>query len=242
MPSLLNPYRYSSAPPAYTHANLIRRYAADAITGLSDGNAVAARFIDQVGGSNAMGNATGANQPIYKTNIKNGLPVVRFDTTDWTEDFGVGIGSSGITIAIARELDTTAGTTVQAWNGTTGSGGGPLIISGNKSAYARAVAIDQDGAATTNWERWILCLSTVGGAGSTRLFVNGVKVVNTTTTMFTPASGSTIRFGASDGASQVFGTPNQLSGGMDLGEGLFFDASLNDADAAGLDSYLSRWT
>lgn len=54
---------------------------ADAITGLSDSDPVST-WSDQSGNSNDATQATGANQPLYKTNIVNGKPVVRFDNTN----------------------------------------------------------------------------------------------------------------------------------------------------------------
>lgn len=51
---------------------------ADALTGLSDGNAVSS-FTDQSGNGNHLVQATGGSQPIYKTGIINSLPVLRMD-------------------------------------------------------------------------------------------------------------------------------------------------------------------
>lgn len=56
-------------------------YKADAITGLSDGSAVSA-WSDNSGNSNNFSQATPTNQPLYKTNIINGKPVLRFDGTN----------------------------------------------------------------------------------------------------------------------------------------------------------------
>lgn len=52
--------------------------AADRLTGLADGAAVAS-WTDMSGNGNHAVQATGANQPIYKTGIVQGRPVVRFD-------------------------------------------------------------------------------------------------------------------------------------------------------------------
>lgn len=53
-------------------------YDASAITGLSDGAAVAS-WSDRSGNSRTLTQATGGAQPLYKANILNGLPVVRMD-------------------------------------------------------------------------------------------------------------------------------------------------------------------
>lgn len=52
--------------------------AADKITGLVDGAAVSS-WSDASGNGNTAAQATGANQPVYKTGIISGMPVVRFD-------------------------------------------------------------------------------------------------------------------------------------------------------------------
>jgi hypothetical protein len=52
---------------------------ADAITGLADGAAVAS-WLDSSGNARHAVQATGALKPLYKVNIINGLPVVRFNS------------------------------------------------------------------------------------------------------------------------------------------------------------------
>lgn len=58
---------------------------ASQITGLNDGDAVA-QWNDLSGNANHMLQATSSKQPLYKTGVKNNLPVVRFDgSDDWME-------------------------------------------------------------------------------------------------------------------------------------------------------------
>lgn len=57
------------------------QHKADAITGLSDGNQVAS-WTDSSGNAKHAANATSGEQPTYQTNEINGMPVVRFDSTD----------------------------------------------------------------------------------------------------------------------------------------------------------------
>lgn len=54
---------------------------ASAITGLNNNDAVAS-WTDSSGNSQTITQGTGAAQPIYKTAIQNGRPVVRFDGVD----------------------------------------------------------------------------------------------------------------------------------------------------------------
>jgi hypothetical protein len=55
---------------------------ADALSGLLDGEAVAS-WPDATGNGEIATQLTAANQPQYRINTQNGLPVVRFDGDDW---------------------------------------------------------------------------------------------------------------------------------------------------------------
>jgi hypothetical protein len=72
---------------------------ADAITGLSDGQALAS-WTDLSGQNNHATQGTGSRQPLYKTNALNGLPVVRFDGVD---DF---LGGAGLSTFISASAAT----------------------------------------------------------------------------------------------------------------------------------------
>ena len=58
--------------------NLAGWYKADAITGLSDGDAVDS-WVDSSGNGNTLTQSTSGAKPSYETNEVNSLPVVRFD-------------------------------------------------------------------------------------------------------------------------------------------------------------------
>jgi hypothetical protein len=235
--------------PSYTHANLAGHWDADQISGRADGDPIGDHntypWTDIIAGGapingNNMGNLNSANRPVYKTNIRNGHPVVRFDTTDWLE--ATGRFSSTQTLAIAAKLATASGSTVQIWNGqgSPSTGGSNIVLSGNRGVYVRGVAVPTDGAATTNWERWIC----VFGAGSTKLYINGTQVVSTSDDMNTTTNtvNTTARLGGSDGGNQSSGGPDIMSGGMDLGEAMIFTAALDTTDVAALDTYLAgKW-
>ena len=80
---LMSPYRFATStiflPTDITGCELW--LPADYITGLVDGDAVTT-WSDQSGLSNDVTQATASYKPLYKTNIVNGEPVVRFDATD----------------------------------------------------------------------------------------------------------------------------------------------------------------
>jgi hypothetical protein len=62
-------------------SNLVGWWPAYGITGLSDDDVVGT-FPDQSGNGRNLTQATAAKKPLYKTNVKNGYPTVRFDGSD----------------------------------------------------------------------------------------------------------------------------------------------------------------
>lgn len=73
-----------SLPSAFNPASIAGiklHLKADAIAGLTDGQAVSSWPDSSGNGFNAT-QGSGSYQPIYKTNIKNGMPIVRFDGAD----------------------------------------------------------------------------------------------------------------------------------------------------------------
>ena len=73
------PQRAVDWTPSFLPAgNLAGWYKADAITGLSDGDAVDS-WVDSSGNGNTLTQSTSGAKPSYETNELNSLPVVRFD-------------------------------------------------------------------------------------------------------------------------------------------------------------------
>lgn len=75
-----NLYTPTGADPS-TITGLVSWHKADAITGLTDGQAVAT-WSGSSPTTNDLTQATGTKQPLYKTGIINSLPTVRFDGVD----------------------------------------------------------------------------------------------------------------------------------------------------------------
>jgi hypothetical protein len=73
--------RGSAAFDPTAYGTVVAWYKADAITGKVDGDALSAWNDSSAAGHN-LAQATGSKQPLYKTGIQNGLPVVRFDGVD----------------------------------------------------------------------------------------------------------------------------------------------------------------
>lgn len=67
-----------SGPTLTITSGLIARWESDNITGLNDGDAVAS-WPDTSGSSRTAAQGTGANKPLFKTNIFGTKPAVRFD-------------------------------------------------------------------------------------------------------------------------------------------------------------------
>jgi hypothetical protein len=73
---------------------------ADAITPVSDGTALSSWPDSSSSGNNAV-QATGADQPLYKTAVQNGLPIVRFNgTTDLMTGADPVLGTTGFTLTL----------------------------------------------------------------------------------------------------------------------------------------------
>jgi hypothetical protein len=62
-------------------SNLVGWWPAYGITGLSDDDVIGT-FPDQSGNGNDLTQATAGKKPLYKVNVKNGYPTVRFDGAD----------------------------------------------------------------------------------------------------------------------------------------------------------------
>lgn len=118
--------------------NLALWLKADAITGLTDGQAVATWNDSSGNGRNAT-QATGSAQPLYKTNIVNGKPVVRFDgNSDYLE------GTWNLTLTAETVF------VVFSYTGTAYARAWTQSDAGNDNAVAGYVPTIRD-ASTTSW-------------------------------------------------------------------------------------------
>lgn len=219
---------------SYPHPNLTGQWDATKITGLNDGDPVPT-WTDLAGVSD-MAQATSGNRPTYKVNIRNSLPIVRFDFNDWM-DSALRSGSA-VTLALAFASASTGPTFGQMWSGSNSKGIGPVISAGAFQVYVRGVSVDNSNVfSNTSWQRHIICAA----SGDMRYYINGVnKITNAHSWIPGTAPGYT-RLGGTDGSNSP-PTPD-FFGSMDLGEALIFNAALNSTDVAAVDAYLStaKW-
>ena len=158
---------------------------ADAITGLADNDPVAA-WNDSSGNSNNATQGTGANRPLYKVGIVNGLPVVRFDNVNDGLDTPNNVfGSNPISLFCVYSAITGAGTR-RALNGRDGG----FAMGADNANY-----ILFNGA----------FIATAGGV------VNGVFVLGTY--IHNGSNGQFWIDGASVGSNAQVGAPGRLSCG-----------------------------
>lgn len=162
-------------------------------------------------------------KPTYKTGIKNGQPVLRFDGGDKIQGAIASVAQPMTVFAVA--VDSVAGA-VTRFMMETDTGGGRIAVlnsGGNKSIFAGSLLAD--GAADTNWNIWT---GLFNGASSV-LWINGISV----------ASGDA---GASaTGAAIALG--ERVTGGSrfigDIAEFLIYAANLSTADKNQVAAYLS---
>jgi hypothetical protein len=115
--SLLSPLVIApnAAPAAIidpsTIAGMKLRLDANAITGLSDNQAVATWNDTSGNGLNAT-QSTGSFQPLYKTSIMNGKPVVRFDGSNDRMNEGLGLLGAQTWFVVCKQNNTSGNQTV----------------------------------------------------------------------------------------------------------------------------------
>ena len=206
---------------------------ADSITGLADGTQVDTWSDSSSNGRNAT--QTGAGRPTFKTNILNGLPVVRFDGGDHMIISSYTHGSKFAIFAVVIENSTT-GTQYVFEQGTSSSQQVYLWKDGSQVMYFGY----HDG---TTWRDYTKTWSpTVGVAyildGGTGATNNVVGISGTTDS--TPAR-TGYPVSASQGAN--IGRSFSLSSGYfngDIAEIIIYNADLSIVERALVRNYLSR--
>ncbi len=188
---------------------------ADAITGLNDGDAISS-WVDSSGLSNNATQATGTKQPLYKTNIINGQPVVRFDGTD---DF---LGFTSVTTIRTMFF-------VVKWTGAYNDYA-PLL--GHPTLFNVV-----GGAGDDLFEPTATSTNVLNGTG----YLNGVTT--SPSSMVKPTTMSILSFKTIGNVSAQYVTNDRNAAGRvwrgDFAEIIIYDSALSDTDRGAVETYLA---
>lgn len=199
---------------------------ASTISGLADGAAVSS-WTDLSSGGHTATQATGANQPLYKTSVLSSQPGVRFDgVNDELRLAGVDIQPATATIFIVASKPAV------------GSGTWFILRLGTYAIEARSAALD-------NWGIYVGADVSAGAAiGTSPTRLTTVYRSTTDIDFLTNGSRVTQTSGASTATLQSPGSVGSNGGGfysqVDIGEVLVFTRVLNTAERGQVESYLQR--
>ncbi len=205
-------------------SNLTGWLKADAITGQVDGNAIST-WADSSGSGNDASQATGANQPIYKTSILNSKPVLRFDGTDDRMTMTLS-PSNPFTIMVvycARLADSSGRRAV--------AGSNNWLLGPYSNEHRLFQGAFASGAQAAVVAATFVINETVSTAGTATHFVNGTS----RGTISSPGAPGTIRIGASE--HNAPGTFTEHLDG-DVAEVIVYSKALNSTEQSQIHSYL----
>lgn len=206
---------------------------ADAL-GLSDGAAVSS-WTDSSGNSNPATQSTGGLQPIYKTNIINGLAVVRFNGTDpggtYLRTASVATTSTSYTwCMVSKKTGTISVDSAPFLNGNGNGFGYRISISGDSVRWAahRGVANMNDGTMLVAAFE-LVCVTRTSTGPAIAFYLNGASQTILADGGMNAGSGYTT-VGALDD------TTNEFAG--DIAELIIYDSQLGTTDLNTVTSYL----
>jgi hypothetical protein len=192
----------------------------------SDGDAISS-WTDLSGNGNHAVQATGSKQPLYKTGIQNGLPVVRFDGSDDQLDAPISADAT-VTLFIVAFKRTAAGGSAKVLV----SFGGSWVIYTNTG----------DGAG------WLIYDGFVRSLGSTPTTATLLGAVFNSTASYDPYVNGVVgtNFNPDDGYStqtelRIGGWDSQW-GDYDIGEIILYNSALSSTDREKVENYLMlKW-
>ncbi len=197
---------------------------ASQLTGLSDGNAISS-WTDFSGGSHHAVQASGTRQPLYKTNIQNGKPVVRFDGSNDSIATPSFTFNNPLTVFVVANITVVAATNRFLIDGATDLST-PMTYNGTSSLLAAAPM-----SVTITGGVWHAHCLIVKGANSTLRTDGGSP---STGTHNGNPSGLTIGSEADLSAFTFLGG--------DVAEVLAYNSALSDADRGLVEAYLrAKW-
>ena len=199
----------------------------------SSNNDPVGTWSDQSGGGHDFTQSNGSNKPTFKTNIRNGLPVVRFaDSTAQSLDGGdlSALFSSGASVFAAA-------------NGTNGVNHQMIYEHQNQDSWWQfggagyfgtfrngRLSNTPSSGFSNGWHVWSL---TAASGGAYKVWFDGTNMIN-------QASGWTFQAGN----AHIIGRNRQNSetDNQDIGEIIVYDSALNDTDRGLVEQYLNdRW-
>lgn len=206
---------------------------ADAFVGKSD-NTTVGLWEDLSPVAENVGQSTEANKPIYRTNILNGMPIVRGDgSNDLLSRSGTAPGANNWMMwGVWSNRATGTTTQVPFYCGAGGTNGfGPALRTTGtfKGALFGSVAwLNSSATEATGFETWVLQRR----SGTTRLWVNGgAPILNSASVPVAPNSNTYLFYNNVHTAADV-----------DIAECGIHDGSASLAEAEQLGSYLAaRW-
>lgn len=171
------------------------------VLALTDGSAVSS-WPDSSGNGNTMTQATSSSQPVFKTNILNGNPVVRFDGSDFMQSVLTAAPAAITVLAVVKATDFTGTRTVLGCDTTGGfqyrfdaSTGLPRVLTQNATTIGVGSVAPAAGA-------WVVVAMTYTVGSTWTHQINGLD--NGSGTSSAPPSASAVRIGSRNGGLEAF--------------------------------------
>ncbi|MCF8223015.1 MAG: hypothetical protein K9J25_07685 [Bacteroidales bacterium] len=208
----------------------------DSLSGFSNDDQVGT-WEDFSGNNNDFSQLTAADQPLYKTSVFNGKPVIRFDgSSDFMTGPSIINGNVGRTIFIVGKMASSTGT----WDGLlvnldypqTGGSGSTYSITAEVAVRVNGNIVFNEGFGTTNTR--LLTIRNAAGANVTAVeaYLEGVGLTEASSsgaTINTGINGTSI--GYSDHVTDYFDG--------DMAEIIFYDNELNNSQRIIVENYLA---
>lgn len=201
--------------------------AADRILGLSDGDAVGT-WSDLSGNGRDATQATAALKPLYKVNIVNGLPVVRFDgLDDLLKTAAFTLNQPTTTLLLAKVLTIPVGRNAVIVDGTTADTMdiAYLDTTGALVLYAGAQVTTTFSFGTTDFQ----IITGIFNSDRSKAYINGSDKTNLSDAGLGNAGGITIGAGA---------LPNQYAN-VDVAEVIAYNVELENRRRRLVERYLA---